>query len=337
MVAVLVPAERVIGRPNVSGDHRRAGADTFVKSLTRRRGKRALVLLRTLKHRAAAGHRALVQQHAKLEATMESLDTILSGREPASATEKQDTTTAAVDTTAEQTTEQTTETTETEQTGEPGKAPIGAIRQAEREKATKRYTEQVADFEKKLVEREQAWERRFGQLLEKVGPPKPEPKPAPDIFENAPEAILHTVNPHLQRLEERQYASDSAVSRLAAIQEFGADVVKEADVALSQAVQAGQVSKTEIGRIPPGELYQRAVQWHQQQQRLAPDFEEKLKAKHFAEFQQQNGGLAEQAPAAQQQQRSAVMPSNLATARNVGARSGPAWAGPTPLKDIFRR
>src|SRR5687767_3943492 len=108
---------------------------------------------------------------------MNSLDEILSSGEATPATEKQDAT-QAVKQTAEQTTEQTTEATETEQqTGEPGKqAPIGAIRQAEREKATKRYTEQVADFEKKLNDQNQAWERRFGQLLETVKP-KAEPKP----------------------------------------------------------------------------------------------------------------------------------------------------------------
>ncbi len=32
-----------------------------------------------------------------------------------------------------------------------------------------------------------------------------------------------------------------------------------------------------------------------------------------------------------------VMPSNFAAARNVGVRSGPAWSGPAPIKDIFER
>jgi prophage DNA circulation protein len=32
-----------------------------------------------------------------------------------------------------------------------------------------------------------------------------------------------------------------------------------------------------------------------------------------------------------------VFPSNLASARNVGARRGPAWSGPMPLEDIFKR
>ena len=47
-----------------------------------------------------------------------------------------------------------------------------------------------------------------------------------------------------------------------------------------------------------------------------------------------NGLLSDQA---QPQQRSAVMPSNFAGARSVGRRTGPAWAGPTPLNDIFNR
>lgn len=39
----------------------------------------------------------------------------------------------------------------------------------------------------------------------------------------------------------------------------------------------------------------------------------------------------------QQPARQAVMPSNLVSARSVGSRSGPSFAGPTPLKDIFAR
>jgi hypothetical protein len=32
-----------------------------------------------------------------------------------------------------------------------------------------------------------------------------------------------------------------------------------------------------------------------------------------------------------------VMPSNIAGARNVGSRTGPAWSGPPSLQDIFAR
>lgn len=41
--------------------------------------------------------------------------------------------------------------------------------------------------------------------------------------------------------------------------------------------------------------------------------------------------------AAQPQRPAPVFPSNFAGARNVAPRSGPAWSGPKPLRDIFNR
>jgi hypothetical protein len=49
----------------------------------------------------------------------------------------------------------------------------------------------------------------------------------------------------------------------------------------------------------------------------------------------QQAGVLDQRPA--QSRPAQVFPSNLAGARNVGRRSGPAWTGPTPLADIFKR
>jgi hypothetical protein len=51
----------------------------------------------------------------------------------------------------------------------------------------------------------------------------------------------------------------------------------------------------------------------------------------------QQSGIIEQSQQQQPAARGPVYPSNLATARNVGSRSGPAWTGPTPLDDIFER
>ena len=56
---------------------------------------------------------------------------------------------------------------------------------------------------------------------------------------------------------------------------------------------------------------------------------EEIRSQLMAEFQQG------QQPAAQRA--APVMPSNFATGRNVGARSGPAWSGPPSLDDIFKR
>jgi hypothetical protein len=101
--------------------------------------------------------------------------------------------------------------------------------------------------------------------------------------------------------------------------------------------------------------YAAAVQWHQRQlaqaeigddpaaykARVEAEFLEKYgidpaayKAKVEAEFLEKYGiRPGEQAAPAVKP----VMPSNLTGARNVGSRSGPQWAGPPTLADIFKR
>jgi hypothetical protein len=268
---------------------------------------------------------------------MTPLDSILSARsEPAPATETQETTTQAAEATTEateQTTEQQAET-EGEAPSKDGKPPIGAIRQAEREKATKRYTEQVADFDKRLAEQNTAWERRFEQLLAKVGP-QPEQKPAPDIFENPAAFVHHEMGGPLS--EVRGVLQHN--SRLIAEMRHTEEAVKAADDAFTQAYRDRTLDPADFQRITSSpNIYDEAVKWHKRKQALeeiGPDpvaYREKLKAEILAEQQAQNG--QQQNGAAQS---ATVMPSNLAAARNVAGRSGPAWAGPTPLNDIFKR
>jgi len=78
------------------------------------------------------------------------------------------------------------------------------------------------------------------------------------------------------------------------------------------------------------------VQWHKQREILKdPDgyrskIEAELRAKIEAEMRGQQAAPANRP-------NPTVMPSNLSTVRNVGSRAGPAWAGPTPLQDIFKR
>lgn len=267
---------------------------------------------------------------------MNTLDSILSGGGNAPAPEQETTTQAAVEQT--EATEQTTEQTAESEGGEPSKdgkqPPIGAIRQAEREKADKRYTAVLDGLRQEIVARDTAWEARIAKVLETVQP-KAEPQPAPNIFDDAPEAIRHVLRPDMERMEQERRADAIALSKLAALHEYGAELVKEADQSITDAVRRGELTVADVQSIPPRELYQRAIKWHQQQQRNAPDFEEKLRAKILAELQQQQGAQTEQ-PGAQQRP-AAVMPSNLVAARNVGARSGPAWAGPKPIEDIFKR
>jgi hypothetical protein len=263
---------------------------------------------------------------------MSTLDEILSGREPVAETTTQETTTQAPVETQEA--EAAPEQTADETAPADGKPPpIGAIRQAEREKATKRYTEQVADFDRRLAEQNTAWERRFTQLLDAVKQPAQQ-QPPPDFFENPNEAVLRTVSPYIQHVRQQQAMFAEQLARV----KYGDEVVDEAAQAYEQLASQNKVDPADFHKISNSvNPYLEVVQWHKKRQASleigddpAAD-KEKVKAELLAELQQQNGnGAAPAAPAP-------VMPSNLATARNVGARSGPAWAGPTPLNDIFSR
>lgn len=274
---------------------------------------------------------------------MNSLDTILSGREAASAQDKpQETETTQAATEQEAAAGPETEQQPEAEGAEPskdGKAPIGAIRAAEREKATKRYTEQVADFDKRLAESNAAWERRFTQLLETVKP-KEQPQAVPDIFENADGFVDHritrAVNPEFQRINGVLLHN----SMLIASQLHTEKAVSEADHAFAEAVQNRTIDPADYQRVMNSpNVYDAAVRWHRRQQALQEigddpaAYRERVRAEILAESQQapQNG---QQTGAGQQP---AVMPSNLAAARNVGSRAGPAWAGPKPLNEIFKR
>ena len=119
-------------------------------------------------------------------------------------------------------------------------------------------------------------------------------------------------------------------------EKHGADAVKEAYQALAAEMQSNPSSQAEYqaimqARHPYGAL----VDWHKKRQvasEIGNDpaaYREKLKAELLAEMQAQQPEPVQSA--------TPVMPSNLAGARNVGSRSGPAWSGPQPLTDIFDR
>jgi hypothetical protein len=276
---------------------------------------------------------------------MQSLDTILSGRPDApvqEATQDETTRAAPEAEAAELTTEQQPEAQEGGEPSKDGKqAPIGAIRQAEREKATKRYTEQVADFDKRLAETNAAWERRFETLVQTLGP-KPEPPQkltADAIFEN-PSAFVHqeVSGP----LSEVRGTLMHQARYLAEIKHTD-EAVQAADDAFSKAVATNSIDPAERQRVLSSpNIYDAAVKWHRRQQvqaEIGDDpvaYKAKVEAEIMAKLQAQQQPDAE-ADTVTQQRSAPVMPSNFATARNVGARSGPAWAGPAPLADIFAR
>jgi len=184
------------------------------------------------------------------------------------------------------------------------------------------------------LEREIAELRGFVQAQTQQRQPAPvaEP-PKPVEFWDDPakwgESLLTPVQEQL--LETRLMVSETR-----ALAKFGEEAITTAQDALEQAVKSGQLNgqavKTQLrqSKDPIGDI----VRWHQNSPAVREAaLREQIRAELMAEQGLQPGNPAPANPAAAP----SVMPSNLAGARNVGTRSGPAWSGPKPLNDIFDR
>lgn len=261
---------------------------------------------------------------------MADLDNILSGRsEVASDTSQVEEQVTQVVVEGEgQQQEQRTEATQEESNSGQKMVPHEALH-AEKQKV-KRYTEQVASFEQTLRERDQAWERRFSEMLEKLGP-KQEPQQPPDWFEN-PDAALNarlgeSISPIASQLSNLQ----TQIMRLTAAQSYGAEKVQAFEQYVTEAMQRGdpEMATLSAQMRASADPMKTGLDWYEKRTFDPEKERERLKAEILAELHK--GNEQEQARPAP------VFPSNLAGARNVGARSGPAWSGPAPLQDIFNR
>jgi hypothetical protein len=263
---------------------------------------------------------------------MESLDSILSGRDAASGNsppvEEQQVAPAAEGESQQQQTEGEAEGGE--QQGQ-RMVPHEALH-AEKQKV-KRYTEEVSEFRRS----NEALQRQVAELLQRVPVPKQEEKQRPDFFEDPAAATQHTVQPQFDHISQTLLANAQLIAGI----KYGDDKVAEAEQAFIQAMQSQKLDPADYQKVVSSpNRYAAAVQWHQRQQAQAEigddpaafraKVEAELREKILAEMQ---GGQQGQ----QAQQAAPVMPSNLASVRNVGARSGPAWGGPSPIQDIFAR
>lgn len=267
---------------------------------------------------------------------MSTLDSILSGG--GEAVSEQQTTEEQVTQTVTEGEGQTEQETETEQTeGEGGaRVPVAAL-QAERQKV-KRYTEEVADFRKQLAESNAASQRQIAELVEALKP-RQEPAPTPDFFENPQAATRHeltqAVTPEFERINQTLMANAQIVAGL----KYGDDKVAEAEQAFIVAMQSRTLDPSEYQRVVNSpNRYAAAAEWHKRQQAQAEigndpvAFRAKVEAEIRAKLEaEMNGGNGQARPAP------GVTPSNLAGARNMGARTGPAWSGPSTIDDIFSR
>jgi hypothetical protein len=217
---------------------------------------------------------------------------------------------------------------------EGARVPVAAL-QKEREKA-KRYTEEVVDLRRQIADQDRNWQQRFEQLVTQLQP-NTAPQQAPDFWEAPETAIDHRLNQAITPIQQALMAQREGMSRMIAAEKHGEEAVNEAYQALAslRASNSPEFQATYQQVMSSPHPYGALVAWHGKQKVMSEigsdpaAYREKIKAELLAEM----GG---QQPQAQPNQ-VPVMPSNFATARNVGSRAGPTWAGPTPIADIFKR
>jgi hypothetical protein len=218
---------------------------------------------------------------------------------------------------------------------------------AERLKS-KRYTEEVVDLRRQIADLTSA------VLTQRSPPPQPQPQPEP---QKPPEFDwdnpVGTVDQRIQTQVEQRIGQERAaiaaefqrqreeLQSNIAMSRYGEEVVKGAYVALAEARDTDPQWLDDYRRImrSPNQ-YEAMVAWHKERTFKAevgndPEaYKARIRAEYLEELRHGKPTLEDG------QQDSArptgtVMPSNLSGARSVGSRNGPAWQGPTSIKDIF--
>lgn len=238
-------------------------------------------------------------------------------------TAQQEITEALPEASAETTTQETAP--EGDSAGQTKMVPHEALH-AEKQKV-KRYTEQVASFEQTLKERDQAWERRFNQMLEKLGP-KPEQAPQADWYADPQAAFQQGLSQAVSPIEQKLANFEFQIMRMSAEQRYGADKIREFEAFAEEAAKRGdpEIQALAVEMRSSSDPIGVGLKWYEKKT-FDPDAErERIKTQLLEEMKSQ-----------QTQQPSSVMPSNLSGVRNVGSRSGPQWGGPPTLDDIFKR
>lgn len=163
----------------------------------------------------------------------------------------------------------------------------------------------------------------------------PAPPQAPDWFQDPDAALRERISPIEQALAQQR----EQMSQLMAEEKHGREAVQAAMQAIQDEVSRNPAARFEVQRMMQSpHPYGALVEWHKQQSVLSEigtdpaAYREKLRAELLAEINA--SGVVPQAgiPAAKP-----VMPSNFADQRNAGARTGPGWAGPKPIQDIFAK
>lgn len=238
--------------------------------------------------------------------------------------------------------EQPTETVAESASSEPSESSQATVPKAALDEArskVRRYTDEVGSMREELRranDRAERMERAWAQTQQQR-----QQQPPPDWYENPEGATVHAVRRHFgadfQRLQAQQQQYEQmlhANARIIAEGRYSEEEVGEAEQAFMDAIQSRSLEPADYQKLVNSpNRYSAAVQWYRRQkaQREIGDdpaaFKERVRQEIMAELESGQGGNSGKAP---------VMPSNFASARNVGSRSGPTWGGPKPLSDIFK-
>jgi hypothetical protein len=270
---------------------------------------------------------------------MDDLDSILSGQgdaAPATNEQEQATQAAQAEGQGQQQEQQTGATEQDEQRQGQKMVPHEALH-AEKQKV-RRYTEEVSDFRRS----NEALQRQVNELLQRIPVPQKEQQQPPDWFENPEAATQHVVQSELTPQLTQFNQALLAIAKDNAITRFTEDAVNEAETAFISAMQSGKLDQADFQKVVSSpNRYAAAVQWHKRQLAQAEvgddpsAYRAKIEAEVLAKYGIQPGTQQQAQPG--NAAAPSLMPSNIAGAPNVGARSGPAWSGPAPLNDIFNR
>lgn len=268
---------------------------------------------------------------------METLDNILSGKgEAAPEPEKQEPPVAQAEVAEKPAAEVTEQQDEVIEQDGRKMVPLEAL--TETRGKVKRYTEEVAESRRQLAEMNASWERRFAEMAEQFKPRPPE-TPPPEWFDNPDAALGHRLKPfesQFQAFESQiqQVGRTSTLlsSKALAVASYGKEAVAEMEAAVQAAMQAGdpEIATLQQQLQRSSDPVSVAMDWY----RKRPEVQRK---EHEAELIAAGWTPPQTLAAKPQTVQTTVMPTALEAARNVGSRSGPAWAGPRPLEDIFKR
>lgn len=220
----------------------------------------------------------------------------------------------------------------------------GAAFKGQREGLTKRYTEQVAEFQRELKE----LRNQNAQLLQAIAgqrqaPQQPAQQPnVPDVF-----ADQEAYTRHLEQTVNSRVAQTALNFDLKLAEVKHRDTFGKAWDAFVGSVGTGQNPALyhQVMNAPsPGEAIVEWFKGEELKREVGADpasyrqrLEEEIRAKVLAELSGQGQPPAMPPPVANGAAAAPALPSNFADARNAGARTGPAWAGAPSLRDIFRK